>query len=148
MTSADRSGRGRLPQGVYHRVGRTGMVSYRARWRDVGGTMHSATFDTAKEAAAYREERLREVRVGTPGAEVDMLNWDVRGGAGAGAAVAGGLGGVRPAGRSARSRAGLPAWGTVRLPAAGLSRGGCPGLERYAAAAPKDFGVYRTSCGT
>jgi len=61
----------RMPVGV--RAEKRGkVVTYQARWVDERGTRHSATFDTANDAAAHRQQMDRNVRRGasadpTPG---------------------------------------------------------------------------------
>lgn len=54
---------GRIPSGVR----KTPAGFYEARWYDTSGERHSATFDTAAEADAYRQEHLRRRRRGGTG---------------------------------------------------------------------------------
>ncbi len=106
--------RRKLPVGVTRRVGRNGTVAYQARWRNAAGEVCSYTADTAAEASAYREERLRGKRHGGQGdlrgGEILFADWfsrwmDMRD--------------LRDSTRErdlsyARSHI-LPAWGTHRL---------------------------------
>lgn len=56
----------RLPVGVTAVEGVYG-TTYEARWYDSSGRRRSATFDTAREAAAYREEQMAARRRGGTG---------------------------------------------------------------------------------
>jgi len=53
--------------GVRRREWRSGTATWEARWCDSSGKRHTANFDTAAEADAYRQERLRERRHGGTG---------------------------------------------------------------------------------
>jgi len=53
--------------GVRRREWRSGTATWEARWYDSAGKRHTANFDTAAEAEAYRQERLRERRYGGTG---------------------------------------------------------------------------------
>ncbi len=56
-----------LPSGVRRREWTGGAVTFEANWRDASGKRHTANFDTASEADAYRQDRLRERRHGGTG---------------------------------------------------------------------------------
>jgi len=64
----------RLPTGVVRRGN-----YYQTRWYDAAGRRHSATFDTAAEADAYRQDRLRARRRGgsgdPTGGQVTVAEW-------------------------------------------------------------------------
>ena len=53
--------------GVRRREWSSGTATWEARWYDSAGKRHTANFDTAAEADAYRQERLRERRYGGSG---------------------------------------------------------------------------------
>lgn len=53
----------RLPPGVRIKNRDSGTV-YEVRWYDSSGGRHSATFDTARQAVAYREEQMGKRRRG------------------------------------------------------------------------------------
>ena len=56
-----------LTSGVRRRVWPSGTVTYEVRWYDAAGKRHSESYDTAAEAEAARQERLRERRRGGSG---------------------------------------------------------------------------------
>lgn len=53
--------------GVRERLNRDGTVSYQVRWQSRDGRTQSATRDTFAEAVEFRQERLREIRLGGTG---------------------------------------------------------------------------------
>jgi integrase len=53
--------------GVRERLNRDGTVSYQVRWQSRDGRTQSATRDTFDEAVEFRQERLREIRLGGSG---------------------------------------------------------------------------------
>jgi len=53
--------------GVRRREWSSGTATWEARWYDSAGKRHTANFDTAAQADAYRQERLRERRYGGSG---------------------------------------------------------------------------------
>jgi integrase len=65
--------------GVRRREWRSGTATWEARWYDSSGKRHTANFDTAAEAEAYRQERLRERRhggTGDPsGGKITVAEW-------------------------------------------------------------------------
>ena len=67
----------RLPVGVVRRGS-----FYQARWYDAAGRRHSASFDTAAEADAYRQDRLRARRRGgsgdPTGGQITLAEWWTR----------------------------------------------------------------------
>jgi integrase len=68
----------RLP-GVRRRDWPSGTATWEARWYDSAGKRHTANFDTAAEADAYRQERLRERRYGgtgdPSGGKITVAEW-------------------------------------------------------------------------
>ena len=65
--------------GVRRREWRSGTATWEARWYDSSGKRHTANFDTASEAEAYRQERLRERRYGgtgdPSGGKITVAEW-------------------------------------------------------------------------
>ncbi len=65
--------------GVRRRAWSSGAATWEARWYDSAGKRHTANFDTAAEADAYRQERLRERRyagTGDPsGGKLAVSQW-------------------------------------------------------------------------
>ncbi|MGC8628406.1 MAG: tyrosine-type recombinase/integrase [Acidimicrobiales bacterium] len=74
--------RRRLPVGVRRRVWPSGTVTYEASWFDASGQRHTENYDTAAEADAARQERLRERRRGRSGdpsgGRVTVAEWHER----------------------------------------------------------------------
>ena len=66
-------------RGVRRREWASGTATWEARWYDSSGRRHTANFDTAAEADAYRQERLRERRYGgtgdPSGAKITVGQW-------------------------------------------------------------------------
>jgi integrase len=66
-------------RGVRRREWPSGAATWEARWYDSAGKRHTANFDTAAEADAYRQERLRERRYGgtgnPSGGKITVAQW-------------------------------------------------------------------------
>lgn len=72
----------KLPTGIRKRTAKDGSVTYQCRWLDANGTRHSATFDTVRDADTFRQEQLRERRLGgtadPSGGRTRYADWHTR----------------------------------------------------------------------